>query len=104
LIQFRPAVVATVIMAAVVLLFKVEWSSFVAGQIAARLTVSVLVGAIGYGTALWFLGGPVRSEIIEVAGWVMRGRRAVGTSLSSARAPVQRPLSCSSTRLPRSKA
>ena len=78
LLQFRPAVVATAIMAAVVLLFQVEWSSLVAGQIAARLTVSVLVGAIGYSTALWFLGGPVRSEVIEVAGWVMRGRRAVG--------------------------
>ena len=79
LMQFRPAVVATAIMAAVVLLFHVEWSSLVAGQVTARLTVSVLVGAIGYGTALWFLGGPVRGEIIEVAGWVMRGRRAVGT-------------------------
>ena len=79
LIQFRPAVVATAIMAAVVLLFQVEWSSLVAGQIAARLTVSVLVGGIGYSAALWFLGGPVRSEIIEVAGWVMRGRRAVAT-------------------------
>ena len=79
LIQFRPTVVATAIMAAVVLLCQVGWNHLVAGPIAARLTVSVLAGAIGYSTVLWFLGASLRNEIIEVAGWVMRGGRAVGT-------------------------
>jgi len=77
-IQFRPAVVATAIMAAVVLLFQLGWNSVVAGHITSRLAVSVLVGAIGYSTGLWFFGGVVRGEIIEVAGWVLRGRRAAG--------------------------
>ena len=78
LIQFRPAVVAAAIMAGVVLLFQLGWNSVVAGHITSRLAVSVLVGAIGYSTGLWFFGGVVRGEIIEVAGWVLRGRRAAG--------------------------
>jgi len=78
LIQFRPAVVATVIMTVVVLLVQVGWGSLVSAQIASRLAGSVLAGALGYGTALWFFGDPVRREILEVAGWVLQGGRAFG--------------------------
>lgn len=73
LAQVKPAALATLVMALTVLLGRLILESGAVGHPVARLGAMVAPGAIVYGAMLWWIGGPVRGEIAQVAGWVVRG-------------------------------
>jgi hypothetical protein len=62
---------ATAAMVVVVLLARTV-SGGLEHQLLARLVLEVSVGALTYVGTIWWMGGPLRDEILEVAGWIVR--------------------------------
>jgi teichuronic acid exporter len=75
LVELRPAAGSTSVMVMAVLLGRLVGDSVLDDQLPARLGVMVAAGALAYGATFWWLAGPVRGEILQVAGWVVRGGR-----------------------------
>lgn len=69
-LQLRAPAAATLTMVAAVLLIRWAMTPPEGGLEALRLAITVLIGAIVYSTVLWKIGGPVRAELQEVAGWI----------------------------------
>ena len=75
LVELRPAACATSVMVLAVLLARGLTDHVIHDQLPARLAATVTAGALAYGATFWWLAGPVRGEILQVAGWVVRGGR-----------------------------
>lgn len=77
--QLRPPLVASIFIAASILLAR---RGALAAEIGATtlLFVMCFVGMCVYGVALMLIGGPVRAEIQEVAGWLLRVKRPAITT------------------------
>jgi teichuronic acid exporter len=72
-----PAACATAVMVIAVLLVRLV-STGVIEPLPIRLAVTVATGGLAYGATFWWLAGPVRGEIVQVAGWILRGRLTSG--------------------------
>ena len=75
LAELKPAALSTLVMVVTGLVGRLLWDSFAYDLPLARLATMVGAGAIGYIVTLWLIGGPLRGEIREVAGWLVRGGR-----------------------------
>jgi teichuronic acid exporter len=75
LVELRPAACSTSVMVLAVVLGRVVGDRLMDDQLPVRLGVMVAAGALAYGATFWWLAGPVRGEILQVAGWMVRGGR-----------------------------
>jgi O-antigen/teichoic acid export membrane protein len=75
--QFRPAVIATAVMALTLALVQWAWMRWGVDLAPLRLAVAVLLGAALYSGVLLWIGGPIRNEVKEVVGWMFHGGRVV---------------------------
>ena len=75
LVELQPAACSTSVMVLAVLLGRVVGDRLMDDQLPVRLGVMVAAGALAYGATFWWLAGPVRGEILQVVGWMVRGGR-----------------------------
>ena len=75
--QFRTPAAAAAVMVLTVVLIRWGWTHWGLDLAAARLAVTVLLGATVYSTVLLWIGGPIRDEIKEVLGWIFQGGRVL---------------------------
>jgi len=80
LAQFRSAAVASAVMAVTLVLVQWGWIRWGLDLAAARLAVSVVLGATIYGAVLLWIGGPIRDELKEVLAWIFQGGRVVAVA------------------------
>lgn len=72
--QFRNAATAVGVMTSIIILFHLALTRLEIDSATIRLGISVVLGALSYGTVLLRLGGPIRSEIEEVLRWIFQGK------------------------------
>jgi O-antigen/teichoic acid export membrane protein len=75
-----PPAAAALVMLIVMLLVQSGLSSWTGDLVAARLVILSLAGAAAYGAGLLRVGGPVRAEMLEVAGWLLRRSRPLAAA------------------------
>lgn len=81
-LELRSPVAVTAVMMLAVLAVRHLLLSVAADLAWERLAVLVLTGVMVYGVGLLAIGGPVRGELLELAGWLFRRARPAGTAVS----------------------
>jgi O-antigen/teichoic acid export membrane protein len=81
-LELRAPVAVTVVMMVAVIAVRHLLSWMAADLAWERLAVLVLTGVAVYGVGLLAVGGPVRGELLELAGWLFRRVRSAGAAVS----------------------